>query len=193
MNTTIDEAQASLTDIERIMRDTRRSLAMRGTGTILIVWGTVWIVCFALNHFYPLRYGWIWGIGNVAGIAGTVLALVAGARTVAQPRQARFNWKFFWFWFSLFMFLDASMAIAFAHHPPTGQQIAAFAVLGIMFAYVVIGLMLDTRFMIGLGIAVSVLTLVGFFALHEHFYLWMSATGGGALLFSGVYVHRWWR
>jgi hypothetical protein len=40
------------------------------------------------------------------------------------------------------------------------------------------------------GIALGVLTLVGFFALPSIFMLWMAAVGGGALVLGGLWLRQ---
>jgi hypothetical protein len=159
MNLDIEQARSSLTEIERVMRQTRRDLAMRGTGTILMVWGLVWTTCFALTHFYPLQYRWVWGLGNAIGILATMLAVRRTVPVVTGPSERRMTWKFFWLWMSLVAFINASIAIMFTDGAGPGQKISAFIALGIMFVYIVIGLMLDATLMIGLGLAVAQLFL----------------------------------
>lgn len=158
-----------------------------------MVWGLVWMTCFALNHFHPLQYRWIWGLGNATGILATLVAVKGAGPAVTGPSERRMTWKFLWLWISLIVFLNTSIAIMSAELPGPGQKIAAFVALGIMFVYIIIGLMLDAGFMIGLGLSVMVLTIIGFFALHGYFYLWMSGTSGLAMFLSGIYVHRRWR
>ena len=67
---------------------------------------------------------------------------------------------------------------------------AFFATIG-MFGYVVAGLWLG-RFWVVLGVSVTVLVLLGLYALPQWFMLWMAVVGGGALIFSGVMVKRLW-
>ena len=62
-----------------------------------------------------------------------------------------------------------------------------------MFAYVILGLWLEARFLIWLGLAVTGLTAVGYFLLPSYFYLWMAPMGGGALFVTGWYVNRFWK
>jgi hypothetical protein len=190
-----NEARRALEEIENTMAMMRRSAALHGTGIILMVWGLVWMICFGLNQFYPLHANWIWGIGNPTGIAVTLLIGfgVRGRRPVESRAERKTSLRLVWFWLALFAFMFASIAVMSATQPLDGRQIAAFVVLGIMFAYVVMGVLLDTGFLIGLGLAVTVLTLVGFFGKPGYFYLWMAVTGGGALFFSGLHIHRRWR
>lgn len=195
MNVNAEEAKSSLSEIERTMRNTRRSAAMYGTGPIVMVWGLVWMICFSLNQYVPQRSKWIWSIGDLAGVAITMAICFgfASRRPIQMRSDRKQRWRFFWFWFALIVFIDAGIAIMSASGQVSEKQITAFIVLGIMFAYVAIGLMLDSWLMIGLGLGVSALSVVGFFALNEYFYLWMACTGGIALFLSGVHVQRQWR
>ena len=68
--------------------------------------------------------------------------------------------------------------------------LAFFATVG-MFGYVVGGLWLG-RFLVILGLVVTVLILVGLYAIPQWFLIWMAFVGGGALVLSGVMVKRLW-
>ncbi len=62
-----------------------------------------------------------------------------------------------------------------------------------MFAYVVMGLWFNSRFMIILGLALTGVTLVGFYLLTPYYCLWMAIMGGGTLLGTGMYIRVRWR
>ena len=61
-----------------------------------------------------------------------------------------------------------------------------------MFAYVIMGLWLD-RFLLWLGVLVTVTTLIGFFFAPHYFFLWAAAAGGGSLVVSGAFIRKFWR
>jgi len=71
----------------------------------------------------------------------------------------------------------------------SGAQISAFWTTLAMLGYVLAGIWLG-RFFITCGIAVTALTLVGYFWLGHWFPLWMAAIEGGALIGGGLWLRR---
>jgi hypothetical protein len=58
-----------------------------------------------------------------------------------------------------------------------------------MFVYVVMGLWIG-RIYVFTGLAVALLTLVGLLWFAEWYWLWCACTGGGTLLFAGLWLQR---
>jgi hypothetical protein len=74
-------------------------------------------------------------------------------------------------------------------HPWDPRQVAAFVPLVVAAAYAVLGMSLGPRFVF-IGLALGLLTLIGFFALSSIFMLWMAAVGGSALVLGGLWLRR---
>jgi hypothetical protein len=55
--------------------------------------------------------------------------------------------------------------------------------------YMVIGTLAGARWTV-IGVALGVLTVVGYAFMREHFMLWMAIVGGGALLLTGFWMRR---
>ena len=72
------------------------------------------------------------------------------------------------------------------------RAMTAVAALIPMFVYVVTGLLERDNYMLFLGLGVTAVTVLGFFAVPQYFYLWMAAFGGGALLITGLVTRRKW-
>jgi hypothetical protein len=97
------------------------------------------------------------------------------------------NWALFaGIFLTFFAFVAATMSIM---HPRDPRQVAAFVPLVVAAAYAVLGMSLGQRF-IFIGLALGLLTLIGFFALSSFFMLWMAAVGGGALVLGGLWLRR---
>ncbi len=77
--------------------------------------------------------------------------------------------------------------------PLIARKVSAYAVTVCMFAYVALGLLLLDRFLLFLGLLVTLTTLFGYFFISDYFQLWVAATGGGSLLVSGLFVRKTWR
>ena len=73
--------------------------------------------------------------------------------------------------------------------PVSGKQIGVFTPLLVGAVYAALGLWLGLRFVVT-GVAITVLTLGGYFYLPEHFLLWMAFVTGGGLILAGVWFRR---
>jgi len=71
--------------------------------------------------------------------------------------------------------------------PVSGPQSAVLISLIVALCYVLGGVWIGARLAVT-GIAVAVLTLVGFYMLPAYFLLWMAVVGGGALILAGVWL-----
>jgi len=195
MEVTQKQAQEALQDVQTVTTDIRGKMTYGMAGPILILWGVVWIVCFAITQFAPRIAGWAWLVGNGLGIAGSLYLgrLRAKAQTVRSNSAKRIGWRLFWFWLLLFLYAAIWLAVL---HPWRGEQLGMFLVTLVMFAYVVMGLWLEMRFMLVLGLAVTALAGAGYalsFLVPGYLNLWLGLAGGSALLASGVYLARRWR
>ena len=54
-------------------------------GPSLIVWGAIWIVCFAITHFAPTISGLAWLVGDTIGIAASIYI---GFKALGRPPSA---------------------------------------------------------------------------------------------------------
>lgn len=188
-----EDARATLDQIESVQRQTLRSLAASYASGLLILWGLIWTAAFAACHVRPERAGAIWGVLDVVGICATLIFCHRKFRSsgpTRSPQAARLGWRIFWFWMILFGYVLLWQTML---RPTTGIQVNAFLCTAAMLAYVVMGLWLESRFLLWLGLAVTALTILGYYPLRGYYNLWMAATGGPAMLAVGWYLHRRWR
>ncbi len=73
--------------------------------------------------------------------------------------------------------------------PLSARQVDAFISLFFAFAYAIGGVWGGWRLM-AIGLVAAAGILFGYFALHQHFYLWMGVVGGGALLAGGLWLRK---
>jgi hypothetical protein len=64
-----------------------------------------------------------------------------------------------------------------------------FVPLLVATTYVLLGIWIGGRYA-AIGIVIAILTMVGFLLLPAHFLLWMAGVGGGALILTGLWLHR---
>ena len=75
----------------------------------------------------------------------------------------------------------------FGHFGP--RQLSAFWPIYFMLFYSIVGLWFGYAF-IAIGLAVTVLTLIGYFYLGSAFDLWMAFVNGGGLVLGGLWMRR---
>jgi hypothetical protein len=191
MNVSNEEAQASLASANDTMLRTRKAIAATYSSPLLILWGLLWAAAFAATQFYVEYASWIFGIMAAIGLIGSfpVWFQVKRRLPVREPAEKNLNWRMGGLWGLLFVYITIWSSII---HPAGGMQFNAFIVTAIMFSYIVIGLWYTAYFMVWLGLAVTAVTLVGFFFLAHYYCLWMAVTAGGLLLGTGLYLRLRW-
>jgi hypothetical protein len=195
---TREEARASLEEIDRIILQTRRTIARGSPSPIMIMWGIIWMIGFATEQFFPGVPHWFWGALDLGGIAGSVF-FGRWFRTtpLKSPHHARIglSWLILFFFGFLWVSLLGPWDLAHAgqiYGPWLDRKIAAFWCTVPMFAYIILGIWLD-RFLVWLGALVVVATLVGYYFISDYFFLWLAVTGGGALVTGGILIRKFWK
>ena len=192
MNVSQEDAQASLSTVNDVMGHTQKAIASSYANPSLIMWGVLQIVAFISTHFYHMYAFYIFMAMAVVGGAGT--AVIFGVYRSKAPIKDTSSHKLDWRITALWIFLCLYIVIwLFLLTPFSGIQCNAFICTAAMFAYIVMGLWLDSRFMIVPGITLTAATLVGFYLLKEYYCLWMAFVGGGTLFSTGMYIRLRWR
>jgi len=71
----------------------------------------------------------------------------------------------------------------------TPRQLGTFWPIYFMLVYVLAGLWVGLAFVV-IGVAITALTLIGYFFIGEAFPLWMAFVNGGGLILSGLWMRR---
>ncbi len=193
------EAMAALADVDSIIASTRTAIAQGPTGSILILWGCIWAAADATIQFYPSTMQWIWLALDSVGFAATFWLVSRHRVQVRRPGR----WRFMVFWAVLFIYAMLWMLLLmgndldktdgpWAEVEPTYRRMASFWHTVPMFAYIIIGMWLG-RFLIWIGIVVTILTVAGLAFAPHHYYLWLAVTGGGSLALSGILINKLWK
>ncbi len=186
---TPEEARRALEAADATARQMRRMLAHGGLPYFLWIWGTVWLLGFGATHFFgphDPRTAWAWAILDTAG---AVLSFAVGAwlsRRLRSPRGGALGL----FWMAWLVY--AALILYFAR-PLSEKQISLLIALFAMMGYVTSGLLYRSRWLVGLGLTVTVLIVLGYVAWPAGFDLWMAVLGGGSLLAAGTYIYYAWR
>jgi hypothetical protein len=153
------------------------------------LWGLIWVAGYAGTELLPAQAGLLWLTLDVIGIAGSFMMVRANAaaseRSAAYSRPAQ-SASFLICVLAFVAFMGAAYYIM---RPHTNAQFGAFPPLVMALLYTVVGSRAGTRW-VAIGVAIGVLTVVGYALLREHFMLWMAFVGGGALLLTGFWMRR---
>jgi len=192
MNVSPEEAQEALAAIQQTTVKTRRGLAYYAYQQIL--WGLLWFAGFLVSQFVqPAMLNWVWIVVPIVGVIGSALMGISqGRRMRVTPdsRLAFISSRVGIFFGSLYGFGIIWFVI---FQPLRVLQIALFWITLVMFSYIVAGAWLRIPLLIGIGVGVTVMSLLGYYLLPGYFYLWSALFAGGTLLGSGIYILLRWR
>jgi hypothetical protein len=176
------EAESSLQDVARIEQRMREAFYYGGSSSILIVWGVVWAVGYLVTYLSPPNANLAWYVLDGFG----VLSAVAIGYTRSRARRRDWDWRL-----SAAFVLLMGFGIFWASLLGNAQwrEISVFWSTLFMFGYILAGLWLG-RFFIVCGVAVTLLTLAGYFWSGPWFPLWMAVVGGGSLMLGGLWLRR---
>jgi hypothetical protein len=181
----IDPKQASqaLNEIDDIVHRVRQSQIYDIASRIMIWWG---VLVFAGNiaTFLWFRYAYyIWPAVNIVGLAGTLaISAFVYRRTGVRPFDGRMLTACL-----LFFAFGYLCSQVFGHYGP--RQLGAFWPIYFMLFYILAGLWFGNAF-IAIGLAVTALTLVGYYFIGAAFPLWMAFVNGGGLILGGFWMRR---
>jgi hypothetical protein len=185
-----ENAQESLDAIEEVMAQTRKAIASTYANPLLILWGALWVASFTAAQFYLVYAHYIfWGMGAIGGVGTFIICRISHTQPYVRT-SIRSGWRLLWFWVLLIVYAFIWLSIL---APFNGMQLNAVFSTAAMFGYIVIGLWFGSYFMVWLGLAVTAMTLVGFYFIPHYYCLWMAITGGGAILCTGLYIRLRWR
>lgn len=178
----VEDAARALAEIDAVTARVRQSRIYLLASATLILWGPLVALGYALTQFMPRYAMYTWPLCHLVGIGVTAM-LVIRERRAASRRG------------SLLVLTGLVITIGFGlvwsvvlgRFGP--REMSAFWPTLFMFGYVIAGLWFGRAFM-ALGIAVTALTLAGYFWVDRWFDLYMAAVNGGGLLLCGLWMRR---
>jgi hypothetical protein len=183
---TIDSKQASqaLFEIGEIVQRVRQSRIYDLASQIMIAAGAL-VVAGNLATFASPRHGaYIWITVNILNVVVAAAIAMRGARTSGIHA---FDYRVF-VAFALFYAFGVLCCNVLGHFGPREQ--GTFWPIYFMLFYSIAGLWFGRAF-IAIGLAITVLTLIGYaFIDSAAFLLWMAVVNGGGLILSGLWM-RW--
>lgn len=178
------EASAALGEIEAVTRRVRQSKFYRISSTIMVLWGVLVALGNLITFAAPAWAGFAWTGVHGLGVAGTIVAAAFENRRAARAFDLRMLAAYL-----LFFSFGFLWTVGFVHLPP--RLLGVFWPTYFMFAYAIAGLWLGFAFSV-IGLAIAVLTLIGYFWAGAWFDLWMAAVNGGGLVLGGLWMRRDW-
>jgi len=175
-----NEATEALRTISKTERASSTAFRYARAAPHLILWGAIWFVGYGVSYLAPDR-STIW---LPLVIVGSVASGWLGVR--AKAAEHRPDWRQS---AGVAAAILVSLCALFAILPPLGgmRTGALFAIL-IGFGYTLVGIRDRALRLLVTGIALTALTLIGFFWLSSYFPLWMALVGGGGLALGGFWL-----
>ncbi len=180
MPLTRSEAQDALHDITKAEQQSSNAYVYQMASPHLIVWGVVWMIGYGATYAKP-EWSQVWPVLVLLGVAASFWI---GWRTKNES-PSRYDWRYGATLIAIALFIAALFAIM---PPRNGDQISAFFPLLAALLYSIIGIWTRGMRIIVAGVAITSLTLGGYFWLADYFMLWMAVVGGGALVLGGLWL-----
>ncbi len=181
----IDSKQAAdaLGDIDDIVRRVRQSQIYNTSSQLMILWGALVFAGNLVTYLSPRYADFAWLLVYVAGVAASA-AVGMAVRAKSGVRGFDFRVLVAYLMFFAFGFFCVNVL---GHFGP--RQLGAFWPIYFMLTYCTAGLWFGYAF-VAIGLAVTALTLVGYFFIGEAFPLWMAFVNRGGLILGGLWMRR---
>jgi hypothetical protein len=179
------EAQSTLKDIEKTENRAAASQHGRFAAPHLISWGVVWIIGYLATALAP-QFAWMWFPLVIGGVVSSYLIdrFAVRGRTGSSGTSGM-GWRYGASFVAIFIFIFALFSIL---QPREMNQISAFYPLVIGLYYTFMGIWTRGWRMLPLGVALTALTIAGYYLLPDYFNYWMAAVGGGGLVLGGLWL-----
>jgi hypothetical protein len=177
-----NDAACSLSAIASVERRTRRSIVYARSSASYILWGALLALGYVFGYLDPRHSGMAWIAIVATGFVGTT------ALAWRRPTATHGRWDRPMLYAQFVVYAYGWILITLAW-PLTPRQMDAIMPTLFMLGFVLAGLWLG-RFFVVLGLAVTALTVAGFFWAGDLFRLWMAVVGGGGLIAGGLWLRR---
>lgn len=178
------EASAALSEINDMVQRVRQSRIYDLASQFMVVAGIL-VVAGNLATFLVPRYAAvIWPAVNVLTVSiSAVISIYDHRRTGLLS----FDFRIF-FVFVLFYAFGMLCTLVLGHFGP--REMGTFWPIYFMLFYCIAGLWFGRAFL-AIGLAITLLTLIGYFFITSgEFLIWMAVVNGGGLIVSGLWM-RW--
>jgi hypothetical protein len=188
MDISRDEAREALGSIEDATKTSRYLLRSWIVGVFVV--GVIWTVSFAASQFLPETPLWSMSESFLVGIVFAIYMArrrLTAIRVAPQSRLAFLQTRLAVFYGILYLFF-LLWQIALLR---TEMDRALLWITVIMFAAIITGVWLKEPILIVCGVAVTVLSTLGYWLLPQYFWLWVAVFAGLPVV--GVSLYLWRR
>lgn len=174
------EAAAILRSAEISQRHSIEAHRYNRCAPYLCIWGAAWMAGYLGCAAKPDRFDTIMPLAMWSAILASILWSIAGAKG-----SRRMDWRIAASFLVMWIFTYGLFAIL----PPNPRAIAAYFPLLFSALYAGAGLWIGLRY-VGIGAALAVATLCGYFLSKDYFFIWMAFFGGASLILTGIWLKR---
>jgi hypothetical protein len=191
MNVSRDEAVEALDVIARSRDQVLTLRRYARFAPFLLTWGGVWVAANGVTDFSPAWSDRAWLAGSGVGLMVSILwGMHLGRRSRARadtpvrrgvwiPRLVMLGLAICCYFPAMYLVLG----------PLAARQANAFVSLFWAFAYMFAGAWVGWR-LFAIGAVAALAVVFGYLAIGPHYYLWMAACGGGALIAGGLWLRK---
>jgi hypothetical protein len=183
--TSIDpkEAASALSDIDDVVCRVRQSQIYNTASQLMILWGALVFAGNVVTYLTPRYADYAWILVYIVGVAASAAVGVANRARSGVPGLDLRTLAAFLLFFAFGFFCVNVLG----HFTP--RQMGTFWPIYFMLMYCMAGLWFGYAF-IAIGLAVTALTLIGYFFIGVAFPLWMAFVNGGGLILGGLWMRR---
>jgi hypothetical protein len=185
MNISPEEARESMAAVQQTGTKLRKAYGYNGY--YLILWGLIWFFGFLASQYLPFGpRSWIWGVLVTIGWVSSALLGIYQSKQIRSIIGARIGM----FYGALIGFSVLWFIIL---RPSSIQQGVLFLVTLILFGGVVAGIFARSLSSVIGCVAITVLSVIGYYLLPSYFYLWEAIFGGLSMFGIGLILRLGWR
>jgi hypothetical protein len=190
MNIGKDEAALALAAIDAAGARSAQLQRYRHFAPFLILWGVIWLLANSASDLAPAHAGVVW---LTLTLLGATASFWLGWRQHPVTRESKIPGMRLdqgWRWLLCFLVIIAFQVAAIAVLPPAdGRQQDTFFSMFWTFLYMAVGAWAGWR-LFTVGLAATLLILLGYYDVHSHYFLYMGCVSGGALIAGGLWLRR---
>jgi hypothetical protein len=174
---TIDAAGARSAQFQRYRR----------YAPFLILWGAIWLLANIASELAPEHSGAMW---LSLSLFGATVSYWLGWRQHASFDEDHTRPGQGGRWLLCLLVIAAFQVAAIAVlSPADGRQQDTFFSMFWTFLYMAIGAWTGWR-LFAIGLAATLLILLGYYGVHSHYFLYMGCVSGGALMAGGLWLRK---
>lgn len=187
MNITPEEAQSALDAIKQAK--TQAHAIINFQAYFWLIWGAVWAIGFLVLQFESQLFVWIMSAMLIIGMTGSgIVGAWRGSSIRSTPgSQEAFLGTRYAFFASLLYVFALLWLIIFSLTP---LQIGMLWITAFAFSVIISGIWFKAPGFIGLGIGMTLISVLGYYAFPHYFWLGAAVFAGLPLIGVSVYYLR---